>query len=183
MGPFGALARLRARFEDQFTPTDRGWVYRRGGHGPALPLGDEDHAALTAGFARALRWLFWSGVAGGMVLGGIAEWRDLPRWAGLAVFAVVWGGAMWWAWSAPGRLLDGRAPVGRALTGGEVRRHGLRTLPWSTLAAGALLSIGLAVRVLFEPDPFGPANRGYHAWAAGLLLVFAGFAVAKIRAR
>lgn len=180
--PHGSMARLRERFHAQFTPAARGWIYRRGGRGPALPVGEEDVAELIAAFDRRSRWLSWGGIAAAAAMIGVATWQEWPPFVGMAVFVLLWSAAMWWAWTAPARLLDGRAPVARALTTGERRRLGLRELPWRMLVFGALLAVGLAVRVGFEPDPWSPANRGYLGWAAVLLLLFAGLAVAKRRA-
>lgn len=178
-----SLDNLRIRFRDQFTPAGDGYVYRKGSRGRALPASAVDRDRFVAGFDHRLKWLGWTGVPAVVLLlalnEGVFGW---PRWTVILPFAILWGGAAWHAWTAPHRALDGRAPVAPALSGSEVRRNGLRTLPWSSLALGAALSFGLAVRVLFEPDPLGPGNRGYLVFAAVLLLVLAGFAVAKRRA-
>ena len=180
----GSRDRLRARFAEQFAPAATGWIYRRGGRGPALPVGDADHAELVAGFDRMLRWTPWVGIPAAALIWGLLEWRDLHplRWAVMVPFVLIFGGVLWWAWLAPARLLEGRAPVAPPLAGPEVRRTNLRKLPWRLLVLGMLVSIGLVVRVQFEPDPWSPHNRQYYAWAALFLLCFAALAIAKRRA-
>lgn len=178
---WGSLARLRARFRDQFTPAQRGWTYRRGGRGPALPVSDEDQAAFVAGFDRAARWLCWGGVLTVMIASLLLQAVGVEPRSGavLVPFLLVWCALFWWAWNAPHRWLDGRAPVARALTGGEARRNGLRSLPWGVLAAGAGVSLILIGRVALLP---GPREWGYVALGFALLALFAAIALAKRRA-
>ncbi len=178
------MGRLRERFRAQFTPAARGWVYRSRGRGPALPVGEEDHAALVAGFDRATRWLVWLAIAASAAVWGVLDWRGLhpPEWAVMVPFVAIFCGAMWWVWRAPNRLLDGRAPLAPALTGAQAWRDNMRTLPWIVLILGALVSIGIVVRVQFEPDPWAPHQRGHYIWAAVFLACFAALAVAKRRA-
>ena len=190
--PGASMARLRARFRDQFTPMGDGYVYRRNSRGAALPVSAVDAQAFVASFERVSRRMTWGGVLGAMAMFGALAALDVrwpawltpyAFWAAAVPFLLVWCTVFWTVWNTPYRVLDGRAPLAPALTGPQVRQQGLRTLPWSVLTMGALVSVGLAVRVLFEPDPFGPVNRGYYVWAAVLLLFFGGMALAKVRAR
>lgn len=190
--PGGSAARLRQRFRDQFTPAGNGWVYRRAGRGAALPVSLPDVEAFVAQFDRALRRLFWGGVGSGVALGIVLGATD-GRWpAALAPhafwivalpFLLGWGAIFWLVWDAPHRILAGRAPVAPALSGREVRRHGLRTLPWSAVVLGMVVTVGLIARVAFGDDPAGSSARGYYAYAGVLLAVFAALAVAKLRSR
>lgn len=182
IGPGGSLHNLRARFEAQFAPAGRDWVWRRGGHGPALPVSAEDRDMLVADFARTTRWLAWGWVPLAIVVFAAASLWRVPDWAAALPFALVWGGPLLWAWHAPRRLLEGRAPVAPALSGSDTRRMNLRSLPWSVLVMGGLVSVGLVARVGLGDQPWAPANRQYYAWAALFLAVFAGLAVAKRRA-
>lgn len=185
-----SLDNLRWRFRDQFTPTDGGYLYRRGSRGPALPVSTSDRDAFVDEFDRALRRLQWSGILSAALLFAAAAWFQhagpafLGRYAflGAAVlFFIAWGSLTWAAWNRPHRLLDGRAPVAGRLSGREVRANGLRTLPWRVLILGMGLAIALAVRVAFEP--WSPASRSYYALAAVLFALVAGMAVAKSRRR
>ena len=187
-----SLHNLRVRFRNQFTPTDRGFVYRRGSRGAALPASAEDCDAMIAEFDRSLRRLFWAGIIAAVVLFGLADWAGrsgspfLARYAdylAVGVFGVGWTLAFRTAWNRPHRLLDGRAPVARALTGGEARADNLRTMPWRVLLLGAGLAVALVVRVAFEPDPWSPTSQGFYAFAAVLLAIVGALAVAKTRAR
>ena len=139
---------------------------------------------LIAGFDRVTRWSGWVGVPMAALIWGLLAWRDLhpPPWLVVVPFVLIFGAVLWWAWLAPARLLEGRAPVAPALSGAEFRRNNLRTLPLSVLVVGALVSVGLIVRVLVEPDPWAPHLRQCYAWAALFLCCFAGLAVAKGRA-
>ena len=190
--PGASMARLRARFREQFTPVGNGYAYRRSAKGAALPVSAVDAESFIASFDRTSRWLSWGGVLGAMAVFGTVKALDVrwPAWVGPDLFWVgavpfmlAWGALFWTVWNAPYRVLNGRAPLAPALTGVQVRRQGLRALPWNVLVIGALASVGLSVRVMFEPDPFSAANRGYHLLAAVLLLCFGGMALAKIRAR
>lgn len=190
--PGGSAARLRQRFRDQFARAGNGWVYRRAGRGAALPVSAPDMEAFVTAFDRALRRLFWGGVGSGMVLGIVlgATDRRWPAalaphafWIVAAPFLLGWGALFWLAWDAPHRVLAGRAPLAPALTGSAVRRQGLRTLPWSVLALGAAVTLGLVARVALAADPTGAAARGYYLYAAVLLAVFGALAIAKLRTR
>lgn len=180
----GAVAQLRARFRDQFTPVERGWIYRSRGRGPALPLGDEDYVVLVAGFDRFTRWLAWLAIAASMAIWGVIDWYDLhpDHWAVAIPFVAAVCGLGWWAWAAPLRLLDGRAPVAPALSSGVAWRDNMRTLPWGVPVGGATLSILLAARAAWSVDPWSQINRGHYGWAAALLAFFVVMAVAKRRA-
>lgn len=187
-----SLHNLRVRFRHQFTPTDKGYVYRRGSRGAALPVSVEDREAFVAALDRSLNRLFRGGVATAVLLFGLAAWAGQSGSAFLArhadalaigVFGVGWGSLIWSAWSRPHRLLDGRPPVVRALTGGEARAGNLRTLPWRVLLVGAGLSVALVVRVAIEPDRWSSAAQGYHALAAAMLAVLGALALAKSRLR
>ena len=182
----GSMNRLRARFRAQFTPVANGYVYRRGSRGEALPVSAADADAFVAGFDFTMRWLSWGGVAAAVLMFGTLALLDVhpsSEWMVVVPYVLVWSALFWVAWNAPHRILAGRAPVGRALTGREVRRNGLATLPWRVLVIGMLLAVGLAVRVGFESEPFASANLGYFAFAAALLLLFGGMALAKLRLR
>lgn len=179
----GAIERLRWRFRDQFTQTEQGWVYRSRSRGPALPLGDHDHAALVVGFDRATRWTAWSGVPVAALIWGLLNWYDLhpSYWAVAVPFVAAFGAVIWWAWRAPNRLLDGRAPVAPALTTAQSFGHNMRTLPWAVLVLGALLSVTIVARPALGPAPWSVENRGTYAYGAVLLVFFIGMAVAKRR--
>lgn len=139
----------------QFEHTGTQWLFRRHGHGPALPLSDEEHA----GFMRAGLWaVILHFVA--LPLSGWLAWlvleRALPGWstnALAALFGVVlssialglWGSLRHQA-DAPTRALAGRAAVAPSRDPSDAAQPS-----WTTIIAVTLVLLFMAATGTRQP--------------------------------
>ena len=158
----GSIERVSQHFEKQFGYEHGRHVYRRGGHGPAIPITLQEREALKAAFAKGIRRLWWILLIA-TILMEIAweiffrmlppDIRDDVRPAAL-ILLILFFLAWWWrVRNAPERLLGRRTPIGNPLEGHAARRADLALLPWSILLFGAVICVALAWRLATEPHP------------------------------
>jgi hypothetical protein len=150
---------IAAPFAGQFERTATGYLYRRGGRGPALPLSVEEYERSTTGYGR---WLiaifigFFAAMIGGSMI--LAPLFPQAEMIGPIVMTVAIGGILYLcirrAMYAPARALAGRTPVAPARSGDDVARPVMAKLTYDRI-----FSTGgsLVVVALFEVHESPPA--------------------------
>jgi hypothetical protein len=142
---------MQALFAAQFELIEGGYVYRNRSKGPPIRVSTEEKAAFVKAFDRWLIGGFAMIVVGTLTILGWAVLEsaasgagptDVEIWIALGVLCAAYLCITMWAWNAPARALEGRLPIGQALTAQEALRRDFAQMPWISfpLAAGAAIA-------------------------------------------
>ena len=183
----GSLETVRENFARQFTPDGDGFVYRQRQRGAAIRVTAAERAGFVGAFDRGVGRLFWGGLAGVIAVIAVFEvWPTIlpaswQRWheAGVAAIAATLFLAIWWRLTtAPDRALERRVAIAAPLDAAARRRVNFAGLPWSVLALGAAVTLGLIAVTLGQP---GPTDWAYVAGGAIGFAFFVMLAAVKWR--
>jgi len=135
-----------------------------------------------AAFNRRIRYAMWSIVPATVGLILLLVWlipdTDSPAaqiavWVGIAAILLPFMGVFYWAWGAPSRELERRAPEGPALSKEEARVLGLSKITYGQLALAAVMGVGLVWKMSAKIDVFHGSGLVWLAFG-GALVLFAG---------
>ncbi|MEO5597826.1 MAG: hypothetical protein ABIQ66_04325 [Novosphingobium sp.] len=138
---------------------------------------ERDHFLAT--FNKRIRYATWSFFPATVGLILMVAWlvpdADSPAvnmaiWVGVAMILVPFTAIFYWAWTAPSRELQRRAPEGAALTKEEARALAFSKITYRQLALAPLMALGLVWKMSATTDVF-------HGWGM-VWLVFGGGLIA-----
>lgn len=166
-------------FADQFEADGDDCIYRKYSKGAPIKVSAIERDRYIAEFNRFLKYWFWGGVAGIVILIIVAtfyiakfdaEPLDSSTWIGVFLILALSMIAYFWAWNIPAWELRGRGAVGAVRSRAEMRRRYLEKLSYGEIAAIAGALIAALLRLHAKENLLLGWNR---AW-----LIFGVFGIA-----
>lgn len=174
--------RVRQIFEDQFSTDTHGFLYRKGQKGAPIRVSAFERDNFVAIFNKRIRYATLSIFPATVVLILLLAWlfsdtdssrTSVATWVGIGAILVPFMAFFYWAWNAPARELQYRAPEGAALTREEARALAFSKITYGKLALAALMGAGLIWKMAAEADVFHGVGLVWFVFG-GFLIALAG---------
>ncbi len=176
------LDRLRQAFADQFSDGGHSFIYRKYQTGVPVRVTKSERDGFVATFNKRIRYAMWSIVPATVGLILLLAWltpdadspaAQIAMWGGLAGILLPSIMIFYWAWGAPSRELERRAPEGLPLSKEEARALALSKITYGQLALAALMGLGLVWKMSTKTDVFHGSGMVWLVFGAALV-IFAG---------
>lgn len=165
--------RVREIFADQFEKDANGFRYRRGMKGALYRVSEAERDQFVTTFNKRLRYASWAIAPATIILilmlacfipDSDSAFAEGAIWGGVGAILIPFMVIYYWAWNAPSRELQSRAPEGAALTRDEARSLALSKITYRQLGLGAAFGVGLVWTKSVDVDVF-------HGWGV-IWLIF-----------
>lgn len=184
------FGRGRQGFAAQFEADGSSFLYRKNMKGAPIRVSEGERDAFVNSFNRRFRYAFWSvlslitlliAVVVILVPNSNRALGQLVVTIGAACIILPYTVAMRWAWNAPARELERRAPAGPARSDEEFRRIKLSKMTYGQLGLAAFVVCAGLLRVSMRVDGLHGWGIVFTAFTAVLVLILAVQAVQKWR--